>query len=112
MRKQDDALAQSTSGVPDAWEAANTGFHTALVAACGSRWLLKLRASLHDQCARYRRASVYQKLGQRDLCVEHQAISEAVLARDADRACDLMTLHFALTAAGLADASPQQAVGK
>ena len=112
MRKQDDALAQSTSGVPDVWEAANTGFHTAMVAACGSRWLLKLRASLHDQCARYRRASVYQKLGQRDLCAEHQAISQAVLARDADQACDLVTRHFALTAAGLTDASRHQAVGE
>lgn len=110
MRKHDEALAQTTSGVPDSWEAANAGFHTAMVAACGSRWLLRLRASLHDQCARYRRASVYQKLGQRDLCSEHQAISQAVLARDADRACDLTAQHFALTAAGLPDTPPQKAL--
>ena len=104
MRKQDMALLQIKSGVPDAWEAANTAFHSAMVAACGSHWLLKMRAALQDQCARYRRASVYQKLGQRDLNSEHQAISEAVLARDADLACDLTARHFALTATSLSDA--------
>jgi len=105
MRKQDAALAQITSGVPDAWEDANTAFHSAMVAACGSKWLLKVRASLHDQCARYRRASVYQKLGQRDLDAEHQAISDAVLSREAGRACELTAQHFALTATSLPDAA-------
>ena len=104
MRKQDAALLQTKSSVPDSWEAANTAFHSAMVAACGSHWLLKVRASLHDQCARYRRASVYQRLGQRDLSAEHQAIAEAVLARDAKRACDLTARHFALTASSLPDA--------
>ena len=104
MQKQDMVLMQTTSAVPDAWEAANTAFHSAMVAACGSRWLLKLRNSLYDQCARYRRASVHQRQGQRDLNAEHQAISEAVLSRDADRACDLTARHFALTATSLPDA--------
>jgi GntR family carbon starvation induced transcriptional regulator len=105
MRKQDIALAQITSGVPDSWEDANTAFHSAMVTACGSKWLLKVRASLHDQCARYRRASVYQKLGQRDLDAEHQAISEAVLSREVDLACELTAQHFALTATSLSDAA-------
>ena len=109
MKKQDEALQLSTSGVPDSWEDANTAFHTAMVAACGSQWLLKVRAGLHDQYARYRRASVYLKLGQRNLNLEHQSIAEAVLARDMARACQLTEQHFALTASSLRGAHSQGA---
>lgn len=103
MRKEDEALLAARDHVPDSWERANTAFHSAMVAACGSRWLLKIRADLHDLCERYRRASVYHKLGSRDLHAEHQGIAEAVLARDADRACALTEQHFNLTAASLAE---------
>ena len=106
MAKEDAALSATADEVTDRWEAANTAFHTAMVAACGSRWLLKLRAGLHDQCARYRRASVFQKRGERDLGAEHRAIAEAVLARDADLACNLTERHFALTASSLFEALP------
>lgn len=105
MGKEDAALS-AADAVTDRWETANTAFHTAMVAACGSRWLLKLRTDLHDQCARYRRVSVYQKRGERDLDAEHRAIADAVLARDADLACDLTEHHFALTASSLSEALP------
>jgi DNA-binding GntR family transcriptional regulator len=105
MKKEDAALLAARDGVSDKWEQANSAFHTAMVAACGSRWLLRVRRGLHDQCERYRRASIYQKLGERDLSAEHQAIFEAVLARDADLACELTTRHFALTASSLSDAA-------
>jgi DNA-binding GntR family transcriptional regulator len=101
MQKEDAALSAATDTVPDSWERANAAFHTALVSACGSAWLMRLRAQLHDLCERYRRASVYQKIGTRDLAGEHAAISAAVLARDADHACDLTTLHFSRTAQAL-----------
>lgn len=104
LKKYDAALTETKGGVPDAWEDANTAFHTALVSACGSKWLLKVRAGLNDQCARYRRASVYQKIGQRDLSAEHSAIADAVLSRDADIACKLITQHFDRTASSLTDA--------
>ena len=42
-------------------------------------------------------------LGSRDLGTEHEAIVEAVLARDADRASELTERHFALTASLLAE---------
>ncbi|MGS4946532.1 GntR family transcriptional regulator [Meridianimarinicoccus sp. RP-17] len=99
MAKEDAALSAASGAVPDSWERANTEFHAALVAACGSRWLLRVRAGLHDHCARFRRASVYQRLGSRDLGAEHAAISRAALDRDAERVCDLVERHFALTAA-------------
>lgn len=104
LEKQDTALLDSKSGVPDSWERANADFHLALLSACGSQWLLRVRDGLQDQCARYRRASVYQRIGQRDLREEHRAIAEAALARDADRACALVEQHFAMTARSLPQA--------
>lgn len=116
MAKQDEALATAEGKLPDAWEAANAEFHAALVSACGSSWLLKIRSGLHDLCERYRRASIYLKMGARDLKSEHAAIAEAALARDAARTCALTEDHFALTAAaleadGLTDNPPQRRTG-
>lgn len=105
MKKEDAALLQAQDGVTDAWEQANSAFHTAIVSACGSRWLLRVRRGLHDQCERYRRASVYRKRGERDLNAEHQAIADAALARNVDLACELTERHFALTASLLSDAT-------
>lgn len=104
MQKEDAALA-AAGPVTDRWESANAAFHSAIVSACGSRWLLRVRAQMHDLCERYRRASVYQKIGTRDLGAEHSAIAKAVLARDADGTCDLISRHFAQTAAALSDLS-------
>jgi DNA-binding GntR family transcriptional regulator len=103
MKKEDTALRRGLERVPDSWEKANAGFHFAMVSACGSSWLLTVRDSLNDLVERYRRASIYQKLGERDLAAEHAAIAEAVLARDADRACAMTERHFGLTAATLGD---------
>ncbi len=100
--KEDAALGEARGAVPDSWERANADFHTALVSACGSDWLLRLRAGLHDLCERYRRAAIYPDMGSRDLWAEHEAIAQAVLDRDAERACALTEAHFAATAASLA----------
>jgi GntR family transcriptional regulator, carbon starvation induced regulator len=106
MKKHDAALTLGKAGVPEEWERANAAFHTAIVAACGSKWLLKSRAGLYDQCARYRLASVYQRIGRRDLSAEHAAIAEAALARDVELACALTEEHFERTASALPNAQP------
>lgn len=108
MQKQDAQLTEAREGVPDAWEEANAGFHDALVAACGSRWLLKARADLNSQCTRFRRAAVYQRIGKRNFEAEHKAIADAALARNVERTCELTEKHFALTAASLRDAARLQ----
>ena len=97
MKKHDAALTLGKAGVPEEWERANAAFHTAIVAACGSKWLLHVRSLLHDQCERYRRASVDLKRHERDLAEEHRQIAAAVLERDADRASDLVAAHFERT---------------
>lgn len=110
MRKEDEALAEAPGRVPDSWERANAEFHLSLVSACGSDWLLRVRAGLHDHCERFRRASVHLKGGSRNLGEEHAEIARAALDRDAARTCNLTERHFARTAAALAEgAGPDRA---
>ena len=81
----------------EAWSAAHAGYHEALVSACDSPWLLRLRAMLYAQTERYRRLSVPVAEVARDLTREHQEIMQAALARDAARAKAMMTEHLELT---------------
>lgn len=76
------------------WSAAHAAYHEALVAACDSPWLLRLRGILYAQSERYRRLSVPLAGVARDLDREHREIMEAALARDAGRAEALMTEHI------------------
>ena len=98
LSKEDAVLHDSDSSPLDEWERANSRFHGAMVAACGSRWLLRVRKTLHDQCERYRRASVDLRRRTRDLTGEHRQICDAVLARDSETACALIERHFMTTA--------------
>lgn len=82
----------------DAYAEAHTQFHAALVAGCRSQWLLRLRVLLYTQQARYRWLSRPLARVERDLELEHLAIAEAALAREADRAVELLTAHLCLTA--------------
>lgn len=101
LEKQDTLLIRGELKEFDRWEALNNRFHTALVNACGSRWLLKHRGMLQEQCERYRRASVYHARLERNLLEEHQAIAKTVLSRDIDAACELVAEHFNRTADNL-----------
>lgn len=82
----------------DAWSAAHQQFHVALVAGCGSPWRLKIRAMLYAQTERYRRLSVPLRKIARDVAAEHKEIFDAVMARDADLAVELMRRHLKMTA--------------
>ena len=98
----------------EAWSVAHAAYHAALVGACDSPWLLRLRGILYAQSERYRRLSVPLAEIARDLNREHQDIMEAALARDAGRARTLLTQHLELTTRALlqqswpADATPDQ----
>lgn len=81
----------------DEWSLAHAAFHEALVKACDSPWLLRLRGTLYAQGERYRRLSIPLSKEPRDLDREHRGIMEAVLARDPDEACLLMAAHLNLT---------------
>ncbi len=117
-------IPERASGDPqrlnEAWSAAHAAFHEALVAACGSPWLLRLRGILYVQSERYRRLSVPLTTVARDLGREHRDIMDATLARDIARAKMLMFGHIELTTTILVQqpwmqtrplATPRSAIG-
>jgi len=97
MAKAEKQLEKGDAASKDDWERANAAFHTAMVAACDSNWLLLTRKRLQDMCERYRRASMFTDSGHRTTDDEHKAIADAVLSRDIDLACALTHDHFMTT---------------
>lgn len=83
------------------WELRHRAFHHALVAGCGSPWLLRLHGQLVDQSERYRKIRIlnHQERGAqvRDVNNEHQDLMDAVLQRNAALAVDLMSSHLMAT---------------
>ena len=85
----------------DAWSAAHRDFHRTLLEACGNDVLLDVFDRLWTTGELARRWSGSLAPG-RDAAGEHRALEEAALARDADRAAELLTRHLLGTATALA----------
>lgn len=83
------------------WEERHRAFHRTLIAGCGSQWLLRLHNQMVDQAERYRTIRILhhkEAAAQvRDVVAEHAAITDAVLARDAALACELLARHIGAT---------------
>ncbi len=90
-----EPLAQETL---EEWEECNRAFHTALVSAANSPILIRVRDQLYQQSERYRRVSLNTSRGWRNVHDEHQAIYDAVMQRNALRACRMTELHLFKTA--------------
>ncbi len=84
--------------ITEDWAHAHKQFHAALVEACDSPWRLHLRGFLYDQTERYRRLSAPSLPQERDVAAEHRTLMEATLARDEERASDLLASHLNITA--------------
>ena len=96
------------TGPSEAWRTAHIDFHRALVAGCNSPWLLRLHDQLYMQAARYLGLSLLAGGVSRKVDSEHRGLMEAMLARDAEKACDRIAAHFQKTtklviASGIAD---------
>jgi len=98
---------ENGTGNPD-WMAAHGGFHAALGAAAGSPILERLRRQLYDasELYRYWAGSLPNHPVRDHVDDEHRAIFDAALARDADRAVDLLTMHLETTAQHLSAIAP------
>lgn len=80
------------------WERAHDAFHETLISGCPSKWLKRFCTTMREQTARYRALSAgIGHAEQRDVDAEHAAIVDAIVQRDADRACKLLSDHFAAT---------------
>lgn len=80
------------------WEEKNRAFHLALIGACASNWLMYFHAILYGQSLRYRIQVLSDRSVPRNVEAEHSAIFDAVMARDADKACALVEAHIEKTA--------------
>jgi len=85
---------KSPQAMASEWESQHRRFHTALVSACGSEWLLRFWNQLVDHSERYRKIRLHGPLVERNVQVEHQAILEAVLERNVSLATELMDRHL------------------
>ena len=77
-------------------------FHAALMAGCGSRWLVDFNDLLFDCAERYRNLiAVLGDDNARDVHGEHRAISEATIGRKTALAVGLLNDHYEKTSAAL-----------
>jgi GntR family carbon starvation induced transcriptional regulator len=72
-------------------------FHTALLAACGSRRLLTAHSDLYDQAYRYRRVMMRSFDSGKKFVVAHQGLADRVLARDTGKAQAMLETHLRST---------------
>lgn len=93
-----------SSSINEDWAVIHAQFHTALVAACNSPWLMRLREMLYAQSERYRSVSVPLDRKNRNINAEHKTIADATLARDKPAAAKALKNHLALTTQILIDA--------
>lgn len=98
MERLEEVPSDPQARVTPVWADSHREFHEALVSACPSLWLMRLRRILHEQSERYRRLSVPLETDHRDVRGEHRRIMAAVLARDEDAALQALKLHFLSTA--------------
>jgi DNA-binding GntR family transcriptional regulator len=81
--------------VSEDWAVTHRDFHQALLTGCGNRRLESVASSLRDSAELYRRWYwVLTDDHQRDLAAEHRQLRDFALARDADRAIDVLTAHI------------------
>ena len=76
------------------WEMAHKLFHMSLLSACGSGFLIGFCEQLYDLNIRYRNLAGAVAYPSRNVAAEHQAICDAAIARNADRAVKLLGAHY------------------
>lgn len=69
-------------------------FHTALLAACGSRRLLTAHSDLYDQAYRYRRVMMRGFDSGKKFVAVHQRLADRILARDIAGAQAMLSSHL------------------
>jgi DNA-binding GntR family transcriptional regulator len=87
------------------WEERHREFHLALLSGCSSSILVGYCADLQERTFRYRNLSSVRAYRDGLATDEHSAIRDAVLARDADLAVELLTAHYQSTGGIVAEAA-------
>lgn len=87
-------LGDQPQTLDDDWSARHRAFHLGLYAGCTSPLLLDLADVLYDNAERYRRWAARWRQTPRRKHDEHQQLLDAALARDAERAVELLRRHI------------------
>ena len=90
-------LGDQPRSLDDDWSARHRAFHLSLYAGCTSPLLLDLADVLFDNAERYRRWAARWRQAPRRKHDEHQLLQKVVLARDTERAVELLRQHIART---------------
>jgi DNA-binding GntR family transcriptional regulator len=90
---------EDPSRTSEAWAELHAQFHATLIKGCEIEVLQQVCSTLYDATELYRRWSRPASDQPRDVDAEHDGIVEAVLARDAELAVQLLTAHTTRTAA-------------
>ena len=91
------SLDSDTYTVNPEWEERHRAFHHALIANCGSTWLLGFCSDMRDQADRYRKLAAARVYPMRQGPDEHRVIMEAALDGDTERAIALLEAHYRKT---------------
>lgn len=86
------ALENDTGGNIDEWRQSDWAFHQALISACGSRVLMRTHAEVFDKYLRYQMIALAFRPGASR--VEHSALLQAALNRDARQANSVLSEHI------------------
>lgn len=95
-RTQRSLDSGSYSANPE-WEERHREFHRALLANCGSAWLLGFCSLMGDEAERYRNLAAARVYPERQGPDEHRAIFEATLEGATDHAVTLLEAHYRKT---------------
>jgi GntR family transcriptional regulator, carbon starvation induced regulator len=86
------------------WEARHREYHQALIAGCRLTWLKRFCSQMREHLDRYRNIVKAPPSRFPAVAMQHGAIVEAALARDADLASNLLHQHYDAAAKVILDA--------
>lgn len=98
LRREPRYVEGNTNEFSCAWEMAHDEFHSVLISACGSRFLIEFCSQLQRKTRRYRNLAAMVDYRERHEFDEHRDMHDAVLDRDADKAVSLLLQHYRVTA--------------
>jgi GntR family carbon starvation induced transcriptional regulator len=99
LRRHVEANDQGLGEGSREFDALHKGFHTALIAQCGSPRMLDAHSDLYDQAYRYRRIMMGVFEDKRAFVRDHQDLADLVIARRAAEAQARLTVHLTTTLA-------------
>ncbi len=90
--------ADNSRGFQRQWEDTHRAFHFAMYGACGSPWLLYFCERLINQSERYRRNFLHYDKIPGLIGRQHEMLFDECMARNANKACRILTEHILLAA--------------